>query len=519
MVKYSTLFDRYQDSTVLQKSEQYAKWTLPALMAGMNSKNSNELERLERDYQDIGALLVNNLSTKLTALLFPTRPFFKIKASPRILASGKERGVKEADIAAGLAKMEVASAQQLYLNASYAQLILALKHLIVTGNVLLYRDSTTQSTTAYGLTRFGVRRDGRGKLIDCVLQESIDFTSLPVDVQARLRLQSPSKYRSEDIGKNRVRLYTRVQSGSGVIPGATYYDVTQQADDIAVGTPGKYPEHLCPWQVPTWSLIAGEDYGRGLVEDYAGGFAKLSDVSYAQVLYLVASSKFVNLVAPGMGADVDDLQRAETGEYVSGQEDAITSHESGDGRKMEQLRQEIETLFQRLARAFMYKANTRDAERVTAFELKQDALEAENTLGGAYSSLSASIQVGLAHLLLTEVSPGMLEGIISKDMKLDIMAGIQALGRSSDVQNLVGAAQEASAIIPVLAQLSNRVDKEKVLDVILAGQSVDPSTIMKDQETMGKEAEAASQEAAAQAQIQSSTTLADQASQLQSLGQ
>lgn len=514
---YKNLFDKYRDDTVIQKAVQYSKWTLPQLMADMTLVSNGSVLVLERDFQEMGALLVNNLSAKLTGLLFPSsRPFYKIKQSKLLKDVARKAGIKDQDIAAGLAQLEQSSCQQLFLNSSYEQLVIALKHLIVTGSVLLYRDSAQSKTISFGLQSFSVRRDGRGNLMDCILREYTDFEALPADIQPILMAKHPSRYKPENFGSNRVELYTRVRRSHDTA-GKVVYIVSQQADDVEVGVPGSYPEHLCPWQVPCWSLIAGENYGRGLVEDYAGGFAKLSDTSHAATLYGIAASKVVNLVAPGQGADLDELQGAETGEYVQGQTGSVEVYEAGDARKMEQLRIEIEALFQRLARAFMYKGSVRDAERVTAFELKQDALEAENTLGGVYSSLSASMQVPLAHVLLTEVDDGMMEGIVTEQIKLDIMAGIPALGRQADVQNLAAAAQDAAAIIPVLAQLSQRIDPERILDVILAGQSVDASTIFKDEAQMAAEAEAAQQQAQGQEQIAQATTMADQAQQLQTI--
>jgi hypothetical protein len=402
-----------------------------------------------------------------------------------------------------------------FLNGSYEQFVLAMKHLIVTGNVLLYRDGKAAKSSTYGITSYTCRRDGKGNLMDCILREYSDFRSLAPEVQQVLALKNP-QYKLDTDETQSIELYTRIRRDQNV-HGDVVYHVTQQAENVDVGTPGVYPEHLCPWQVVPWSLIVGENYGRGLVEDYAGGFAKLSDQSLAATLYGIEAARLVNLVAPGQGANVDELQGAGVGEYVQGSPESVTAHEGGDANKMEQMENTIQNTFGRLARAFMYKANTRDAERVTAYELKQDALEAENTLGGTYSSLSATMQVPLAHVLVTEADPGMLEGIITKDIKLGIIAGLNALGRQANIQNLAAAAQDAAAIIPVLAQLSKRVDKEKVLDLILAGQSVDPSTIYLTKEQQEAQAAADAQEAAANAQIQQSTTLADQAQQLQGI--
>jgi hypothetical protein len=77
--------------------------------------------------------------------------------------------------------------------------------------------------------------------------------------------------------------------------------------------------------------------------------------------------------------------------------------------------QAIEELFGRLAKAFMYQANTRDAERVTAYELQRDAQEAENTLGGAYSMLSTATRFACAYPTGGDhgrMLPGLIDGII-----------------------------------------------------------------------------------------------------------
>lgn len=513
-MKYKARFLKYQDSTVVHKSTQYAKWTIPALMADLTT-GTNGRVTLERDFQEIGPLLVNNLASKLAGLLFPsTRPFYKLSPSEKIKKNAAKKGVKEADLQAGLARMEMDSCKQLFMNASYNQLVIALKHLIVTGNVLMHRDSKRKKSTAYGLQSFACKRDGSGNLVDCIVREFTDFDSLPLDIQFLLRSAGKQRYDSRD--EIKVELYTRIKREVRLNDQVVYV-VSQEADGQPVGEPGTYPEHLCPWHVVTWSLIAGEHYGRGLVEDYAGGFAKLSDVSHAGTLYTIASTKVVNLVSPGMGADIDELQDAETGEYVQGSKESVNVFEAGDAKKLEQVRMELDGIFTRLGRAFMYKASTRNAERVTAYELKQDAMEAETTLGGVYSSLAESWQIPLAHLLLTEVNPGMLEGIVTKTIKLDMLAGIPAMGRQSDVQNLLSASQDAAAIIPTLQQLSKRIDPQKVFDLIMAGQSVDTTLIYKDEETEQAEAEAAALEAQGQQQMAAATSMADQAAQLQQL--
>lgn len=512
---YKDLFNKYQDTGMLQKLKNYARWTVASLMVEIEKSDlRGARQELERDFQGMGALLVNNLSAKLTSLLFPnSRPFFKVSLSEELEMATEERGLSPTEISSSLARMEMDACQQLFKNASYNQLVIALKHLIVTGNVLLFRDSEVSKTVAYGIQSFALRRDGRGKMLDCFLREFVEYSELDPKFQKQLALKYQNMKEGQDHAP--LEMYTRIKRVSrGKGRG---YEVSQEIEGVTVGKPGYYPEHACPWQAPTWNLVMGEHYGRGLVEDFAGDFAKLSELSEALTLYEVESMKIVNLVAPGSGTDVDTLAASESGEWVSGTPESVNFHESGSHQKVEAISADIEAVFSRLARAFMYTANTRDAERVTAYEIRRDALEAENVLGGVYSSLAEGMQVPMAPVLLLEINPGALQGIITADVKLNVMAGIPALGRSVDVQNVLAAAQELAAIAPVFQQLDSRVDMAKLADLVYAGRSVDTSLLFKSPEQMAEEAEANAAQNQAQQQMAGAEAAASQQQALQNL--
>lgn len=515
-ISHKARFERYRDDSVIQKCIRYAHWTIPGLMADLSTVQNGTNLILERDYQEIGALLTNNLAPKLAGLLFPaSRPFFRAGATQELEDRATEAGLSKSEVAAAFAKMEQEASARVFLNAGYAQIIQALRHLIVTGNVMTHRDSKAGKFTAFGLQSFSQRRDGQGNMIDAVLREYTHIESLEPNIQQALRIAGGHRYRNTDTAPA-VQLFTRIHRKMGA-SGKFYYEVSQEADETPVGVTGQYPEHLCPWQVITWSLIAGENNGRGLVEDYAGGFAKLSDASHAAALYGIEMMKVLNLVQPGLGADIDELAKAESGEYVQGTPGAVVAYENGDANKLLALRAEINDVFSNLSRAFMYKGNTRDAERVTAFELKQDALEADNTLGGNYSSLSAAMQIPYAHILLTEVDEDVLEGLLTKTIQLEIIAGIPALGRAVDVQNLLQAATDGIAIVQQLMQFDKRVDPLKAADIIYAAYSVDTSLLFKSKEQMAAEADAAMQEQQGQQQMMDAAAAADASQTMQTL--
>lgn len=511
-------FKQYRDDGVILKATQYAKWTLPQLMVDVTEQNGHQQQQLERDYQEVGALFLNNLAAKMTALLFPaTRQFFKVALGPDLKRRAQERGIDDATLSARFAKLELAACERIFHNASYNQLLIAAKHLVATGNALLYRDPDSLGTVTYGLQSFSLRRDGLGNAIDIVLYEAVEFEALSQDVQAALMAQSPGRY----VGANnsRVPLYTRIYKKRAKRGKKFIWKITQEVEGLPVGEPASYPEHLCPYIPLHWNLSVGENYGRSHVEDYAGGFAKLSDLSEAAALYGIEIMKLVNIVHPGMGADVDELANSEVGEYVAGQPDSITPYEGGDYQKLIAVRAEIAEVVQNLARAFMYTGNTREGERVTAYEIRQNALEADNTLGGTYSSLAESWQVPLAHLLLQEEDPRQLAGIVDGTIRLAIVAGIPALGRAGDVQNLIVALSEAAPVIDAVRNIGDpRIDPQRVLDMILTGSGVDIDSLFYTEQEQAANLAAQKERQEASQAIEAAAGMEDTTEALQALG-
>ena len=256
----------------------------------------------------------------------------------------------------------------------------------------------------------------------------------------------------------------------------------------------------------------GELAARAIGMLYPG--VKLSDLSESQALYMIEAMKVVHLVGQASSTDLDDLQAAETGEYIRGDGEAIKALESGDAGKMEQANRAIDETFRRLATAFMYSANTRDGERVTAYELQQQAMEVENTMGGAYSTLSSCVQTPLAHILIAEVRGSVLPAITSGDLKLDIEAGIPALGRATAVQNLMTATQEIGVIMPV-TQLDKRISPQRVVDMCFAGHSVDSGDLFFTEDEQKANAEAATAQAEGMQQLQAAQAAAGELQQME----
>lgn len=94
---------------------------------------------------------------------------------------------------------------------------------------------------------------------------------------------------------------------------------------------------------------------------------------------------------------------------------------------------------QRLERAFMLASSVqRDAERVTAEEIRAMIGELEQGLGGVYSVLAEELQRPLIVTVLNKMSmrkklPTLPKGVVSPR----IITGIEGLGRASDFNKLI----------------------------------------------------------------------------------
>jgi hypothetical protein len=484
MTSAQGLWSAYRDSAFVNKSEHYAKYTIPSLMVDVLEKGGGEQNSsITHDFQSVGSLLLNNLAAKLTALLFPSnQPFFKIVASDALKAIANKKGIAQDTLATKLSLVEQKATENLFANAAFAKLTRVIKLILVTGQALIYRDPKTQKFRIWSLQNFVVKRNAAGDWICIVLRQEMRFYDLPKELQVALRSEYRGKYKAD----SKVTLYTKIERKQAKLNDIV--TVTEEVDGKTVGEVAQYPIYLSPWILPVWDLADGENYARGMVEEYAGDFAKLSILSEQLGLYELDSLQVLNLVNESKGSTIDDFAEANSGDYIPGDKDSIASHETGDYQKMNSIRQSLSEVIARLSVAFMYTGNTRDAERVTAEEIRAQAREAENMLGGAYSVLAETFQTPVAYLTMQEVSDEIMLGLINRSFYPKIITGIPALNRSVESQNFLSALNELTAVIPVLAQTDPRLSPQKIADMIYRNKSVDTTAVFKDEAELRKEA-------------------------------
>jgi len=415
--------------TYLDRARECSELTIPTLIP---PEGHTYATRFSTPFQGVGARGVNNLSSKLLLALFPPNaPFFRLSIDKfKLVKLGGDEAIKT-EFEKALSEMERAVQREIETSSIRVPIFEALKHLIVGGNVLVYSNEEG-NVRVFRLENYVVKRDPFGNILHIVTKEVIAPVALPADVRASLN-QEELKRRA---GSNEptVELYTAICRDD------KHWNVWQEAEGIEIPeSVGTLALDKNPYIALRWSRVDGEDYGRGLVEEYLGDLKSLESLTKAIVKLAAASANIKLLVDPNGITKAKALSESPSGAFISGRASDVTVLQLDKFADLRVAKEVAQSIEQRLSFAFLLNSSvTRDAERVTAEEIRFMAQELESALGGAYSILSQEFQLPLVQRIMARMSaqkrlPALPKGDLIKPM---IVTGVEALGRGNDLNKL-----------------------------------------------------------------------------------
>jgi hypothetical protein len=369
-----------------------------------------------------------------------------------------------------------------YIAASNDRVVIhqALKHLIVGGNALLFMGK--DGIKNYPLTRYVVNRDGNGNVLEIVTKELISRDVLGYDLPKK---QPNTGIDESNAGTHTddVEVYTCVKLENGRW---VWY---QEVEDMIIpGTRSTAPKNASPWLVLTFNSVDGEQYGRGRVEEFLGDLKSLEGLSQALVEGAAAASKVIFLVSPSSTTKPSVIAKAGNGAIVQGRAEDVQVVQVGKTADFSTAANMAQTIERRLLEAFLVM-NVRNAERVTAEEVRLTQLELEQQLGGIFSLLTTSFLIPyLDRTLLVLQRTNELPKLPKEIIRPSIVAGVNALGRGQDREALtMFMGTIAQTIGPqALGQFINPLEAIKRL---AAAQGIDTLNLVKTEEQMGQEKE------------------------------
>ena len=467
-------------SQFLNSARQCSELTLPYLISD-DTNTKIRHKSLKTPWQSVGAKVVVTLAAKLMlALLPPQTSFFKLQVRDDKLGDELPKEVRS-ELDLSFSKIERMIMD--YIAASSDRVVVhqALKHLIVGGNALIYMGK--DGLKNYPLNRFVVNRDGNGNVIEIVTKELISRKVLGLEPALDKKPNSPNDDYGSGSDGDDVEVYTCVKLDSSSGRWVWHQEVF---DKIIPGSRSTAPKNASPWLVLRFNTVDGEDYGRGRVEEFIGDFKSLEGLSQSLVEGAAAASKVIFLVSPSSTTKPQTIAQAGNGAIVQGRAEDVAVIQVGKTADFQTAANMAQQIERRISDAFL-TMNVRQAERVTAEEVRLTQMELEQQLGGLFSLLTVEFLIPyLNRTLLVLTRSGQIPKIPKDLARPQIVAGVNALGRGQDRESLTMFIQTIAQTMGPEA-LQGFTNPSEAIKRLAAAQGIDVLNLVKTDQQIQQE--------------------------------
>lgn len=471
-----------QRYSYLERARDCARLTLPHIFTDEGNQTAT---KFTTPYQSVGARGVNNLaSALLLSLLPPNAPFFRFIIDPKAaknLDQLSPRARSEAE--QSLSEMERTVMKEIESQNIRVGLFEAIKHLIIAGNVLIYLPDDGPMRVIR-LDRYVVKRDPMGNIRKIVVKENVAPAMLPPEAAAIAKTCMCAH-------ESTVEMYTCCYT----LPDGKIEVHQKIGDTILPDSVSIYPAERNPFFALRMNRVDGEDYGRSYVEQYYGDLVALDSLSKSIVEAAAASAKVLFLVNPVGTTRAKKIAQSPNGAIIEGNAQDVTVLQVQKSADLAVALQTMNTINERLAYAFLLtEASIRNAERVTAEEIRLVTQSIERQLGGIYSLLSQEFQLPLVNRIIDRLTKAKKMPKINKDfITPTIVTGIDALGRGNDLNRLDVYLQGIAQILGP-GGLQQYIDFREYMNRRAAALGIDTAGLVKTEEQIQAEQQAAMQQ-------------------------
>ena len=436
MARYVRLSSK--KGSVLARMRRCAELTVPSMCP---PEGHTENTQLKSPWQSHGARITSRLASKLVLTLMPPNtPFYQFSLSPEMEA--KLAAMSEGQQAEGQANpltavnIALSNNEQVILSRLEKRnyrvpLGRALVCCIVTGDVLF--EFLDGNLRWFRPDQFVVRRTGAGALVEAIIKEPIVYEEIPENLQ----------HHFTDDDSKAAHIYTRYWKDGKI------WRTAQSINEYPVdGSEGTYSsDDTVPVFGVPYSLMTGENNGRGLVEENIGDLISYEALSksFTESAAIMAQIKF--LVNPNGSTKISDLNSTPNGGYCPGTLKDVEVLNVQHFNEVRVAGEKLWDLKKSLSAAFLDTGSIqREGERVTAEEIRLMAEELEAGLGGFYSQLALSLITPFLKRVIRFLEQSKEILAMPDFVELKITTGFEALGRGHDLQKLKGFAQDVTEL-------------------------------------------------------------------------
>lgn len=492
MAKIKTLKAQFgaadgERTSFLVRARECARLTHPSILPPIGTIQANELPS---SYQGLAGDGLSNVVSKLMFTVFQP-PWYRFRASAKMRS---DPGITQADIEEFKTYLY---ARELLIQAQFETTKLSTKfrtsfeHTLAVGNsaTLCGGEDGDYWYQNFRLDNYVQRLSSGGKLLWGITREQKDPTELSdVDI-SKAGLGSREELEEKEGDERNQELYTK---WTRRIDGEkTTWLIQQEMNDKIIR---ESEESVNPYLTLGYVQLSGENWARGFVEEKLP-WLRTFDTHHRSLLdWGTAISKLLMFVDPSQsfGVTPKDLS-GPSGQILLGRvKDGIvqgvaflTSKMSADVSVLRQMTFDIGSL---LGKQFLLETEAqRQAERVTATEVMRVAKQLEGALGAIYAEIASDIQRPLLDRMIYQMERDMRLPPIPERLKgavdVEILTGLEALGRQVELEKVVGALQ----LISTMPAIIDRISPERLMKVIFRGYNIDMEELAKTADEMEEE--------------------------------
>lgn len=483
---------------MLQRLERLAKLTIPSVLPP--STYNTEQEQLTNGYTSLGAQAATHLINKLMLTMFaPSRPFMKLDMDrDEKMNLMQQLQIQEDLITDALSMGEQSAMGVLEQAGQRQQLFEVVSHLAVVGNVLM--DLSGDDINVIGIRDYVCRRNAKGKMTTLVIKERYRYEELEDDAKAAFEKGGGTCRPTDDVD-----LFTWVRLKGGKYHSTVWVGKVQLPQEFS----STYTVENLPWKVLAWRLPARQHYGVGRAEDYANDLAEHEGLSQALSEGAALATSFKWLANPGGITRPEDVTQSANGAVIPGAQNDMSLLYANIGQQLQTVMSIKQDVARRIGQGFLLNsAVTREAERVTAEEIRIQAQELESSLGGTYSRLALDIQQPLANWLLKKAEVK----IQGTKIKPVIITGLDALSRNADRERMLTFLSDVAALDGLAPETRMKLRETNIIADMAAGAGVERGRyVASEQEIAERQAQAKQEQADELVQAAAIGVAADQA--------
>lgn len=471
-------------SSFLVRARECARLTHPSILPPINTTQANALPS---SYQGLAGDGLSNVVSKLMFTVFQP-PWYRFRASAKMRS---DPGITKADIEEFKTWLY---ARELLIQAQFETTKLNTKFRTSFEHTLAVGNSTTLCGGEDGdywyqnfrLDNYIQKLSSGGKLLWGITREQKDPMELSDEDISRASLGSKEELERKEGAERNQELYTKwIQQSDD------RWLIQQEMNDRIVRSS---LEPVNPYLTLGYVQLSGEDWARGFVEEKLP-WLRTFDTHHRSLLdWGTAISKLLLFLDPSLSGGVTPTDlKGPSGQIILGRvKDGIaqgvaflTSKMSADVSVLRQMTFDIGSL---LGKQFLLETEAqRQAERVTATEVMRVARQLEGALGAIYAEIASDIQRPLLDRMIYQMERDRRLPPIPERLKdavdVEILTGLEALGRQVELEKVVGALQ----LISTMPAIMDRISPERLMKVIFRGYNIDMEQLAKTAEEMEEE--------------------------------